>query len=524
VLGRRDFRILLAARLTSQVAEGAFLAAVFNTVVFLPESQSTVRGFAVATVLTLLPFSLLEPVAGVFVDRWPRRAILVTLPLVRAAAAVLALPALGAAPLYAGTLVVFSANRLFQATSTAVIPRVAGATGEGPPKAGETPSDAPLFTANMLVSVTGTVALFGGMTAGGLIASGVGTAAAIALSMAMWVAASAVSAQLSSTLPPGSRGGPLRGTLATTIADLADGFRRIGRTPAALAPVLTVAAGQLLQVMVIATVLVVIQENLGGGLISFSGLVAAGGIGVFLGFLTAGLLRSLMPNRLLIGVAFVVAAAALAPAVMTADTIAVALSFGAVFLGVSYSWTRVPADTLAQRAVPDRYRGRVFTAIDLGFNTARVLGALVAVAVVPLLGPRTTIIVVAILFLAWAPVVPLWLGDRRHDTRGPPSADKAWRPGRKQGAAGRDTGRGEQPTQQRGQRPRPTGRRREARTCGGPPVGRLPSHDLREEEVRRPGAPSGRRRTSQDERHTQMLQETAPPRSGVGITREGSGA
>ena len=81
-----------------------------------------------------------------------------------------------------------------------------------------------------------------------------------------------------------------------------------------------------------------------------------------------------------------------------------------MLLGVSYGWTRVPADTLAQRAVPDRYRGRVFTAIDLGFNTARVLGALAAVVVVPLLGPRTTISALAVLFLLWAPVVPLWLG------------------------------------------------------------------------------------------------------------------
>jgi len=413
VLGCRDFRVLLAARLTSQVAEGAFLAAVFNAVVFLPESQSTVRGFAVATALTLLPFSLLEPVAGVFVDRWPRRAILVVLPLVRAAAALLVLPALGAAALiYAGTLIVFSANRIFQATSTAVIPRVVGAAEEDAPEPGLAPNDTLLFTANTLASGTGTVALFGGMAVGGLIATAAGTWAVIALSGVMWVATSAVSALLSSALSPKKGAGALRGELAAVVVDLADGFRRISRTPAALAPVLTVAAGQFLQVMVIATVLVVIKEDLGGGLVSFSALVAAGGVGVFLGFVTAGALRSLMPNRLLIGVAFVLASLALLPAVVGVDALALALTVGAVLLGVSYGWTRVPADTLAQGAVPDRYRGRVFTAIDLGFNTARVLGALAAVAVVPLLGPRATIIVVAVLFLLWAPVVPLWLRGR----------------------------------------------------------------------------------------------------------------
>ena len=413
VLGCRDFRVLLAARLASQVAEGAFLAAIFNAVVFLPESQSTLRGFAVATALSLLPFALFEPFAGVFVDRWPRRPILVVLSLLRAAAALLALPGLGGGAVYAGALIVFSANRLFQATSTAVIPRVVGAAEEDAPEPGRAPNDTLLFTANTIASITGTVALFGGMAAGGLIATAAGTWAVNALSGVMWVATSAVSARLSSALSPEKGAGALRGDLAAVIADLADGFRRIGRTPAALAPVLTVAVGQFLQVIVIATVLVVIKEDLGGGLVSFSGLVGAGGVGVFLGFLTAGALRSLMPNRLLIGVAFALAAVALLPAVVTADALALALTIGAVALGVSYGWTRVPADTLAQGAVPDRYRGRVFTAIDLGFNTARVLGALAAVAVVPLLGPRATVTVVAVLFLLWAPVVPLWLSGRR---------------------------------------------------------------------------------------------------------------
>lgn len=413
LLGGRDFRVLLAARFASQVAEGAFLAGIFNAVVFLPESQSTVRGFAIATALTLLPFALLEPFAGVFVDRWPRRPILVVLPLVRAAAALLALPGVGGAAVYAGALIVFSGNRLFQATTTAVIPRVVGAAEQNAQEPGVTADDTLLFTANTVASVVGTVALFGGIAAGGFVAAAAGTWAVVALSGALWAATSALAARLSGTLPPEKVAAALRGELMAVLGDLADGFQRIGRTPAALAPVLTVAAGQFLQVVVIATVLVVIKESLGGGLVSFSGLVGAGGVGVLLGFLTAGALRALMPNRLLIGAAFLLGALALIPSIVVGvDALPLAFTLGAILLGVSYGWTRVPADTLAQRAVPDRYRGRVFTAIDLGFNTARVLGALAAVAVVPLLGPRATTVVIAVLFLLWAPVVPLWLRGR----------------------------------------------------------------------------------------------------------------
>lgn len=422
VLGSRDFRILLAARLVSQAAEGAFLSAVLATVVFLPESQSTVRGFAVATAITLLPFSLLEPFAGVFVDRWPRRPILVVLPLVRSGAALLALPGLGAvAAVYAGTLVVFSANRLFQATAAAVIPRVLGVTEERPAHPGEAspeaagarpmprPDDALLFTANMITAVAGTVTLFGGMFVGGLVMAALGTTATIALAGATWVAAAILASRLSSALPPRRPvTGALTSQLYETVLDLGDGFRRIVRTPGALAPILTVGAGQFLQVLVIAAALVVVKEELGADLVSFSGLVAAGGAGVFLGFLTAGALRSRMPSQVLIGAAFVLSALAVIPAAVSAD--ALTLTLGAVLLGASYGWTRVPVDTLAQRSVPDRYRGRVFTAIDLAFSTSRVLAAVAAVAIVPLLGPQTTFAVLAVLFVLWAPVVPFWLG------------------------------------------------------------------------------------------------------------------
>jgi len=422
VLGSRDFRRLLAARMTSQLGDGLFLASVLLTVVFLPEQQSTVRGFALATTLFLLPFSLLGPFAGVFVDRWRRRRILVAVPLVRAGASLLILPGAAALVLvYIGTLVTFSAARLYQATSTAVMPRVLGAAGPAEPTPrqaiGARPDARPtggsrLFAANTVVAIGGSAALFGGLFAGGQLAVGAGVPAVLALACAGWSASALLGASLSSSLPPERPAAmPLGGALSVVIAELGDGFHRIRTTPAALAPILAVAVGQLLQMVVIVVSLVVVKEGLKGGLVSFSWLVAAGGAGVFLGFLTVGSVGRRVPGPLLIGVAFALSALSLIPAILALG--AATLSVGAVLLGVSYAWTRVPADTLAQRAVPDRYRGRVFTVMDLGFNAARVLGALIAVPVVPRLGAQATLVAVAILFLFWAPVTPLWLQGGR---------------------------------------------------------------------------------------------------------------
>jgi MFS family permease len=430
VLGSRDFRRLLAARTTSQLADGLFLAAVLLTVVFLPEQQSTVRGFALATTLFLLPFSLLGPFAGVFVDRWRRRRILVAVPLVRAGASLLILPGTAAIVLvYVGTLLAFSAARLYQATSTAVMPRVLGAADPAGPMARQAPRRRPdtrstggslLFDANTVAAIGGSAALFGGLFAGGHLAVGAGVPAVIVLACAAWSASALLGSSLSSSLPPeGPAPIPLGGELTAVTAELGDGFHRIRTTPAALAPILAVAVGQFLQMLVIVVSLVVIKEGLKGGLVSFSWLVAAGGAGVFLGFLTVGSVGRRVPRHLLIGLAFALSAVSLIPAIAALSV--ATLSGGAVLLGASYAWTRVPADTLAQQAVPDRYRGRVFTVMDLGFNIARVLGALVAIPVVPRLGPQATLAAVAVLFLLWAPVTPLWLGGGRAGA--PPSAE-----------------------------------------------------------------------------------------------------
>jgi MFS family permease len=125
-LASRDFRRLFAIRLVSQSADGLFQAALVASVVFSPEDQSTASGFAVAVLLISLPFSVVGPFTGVFIDRWPRRAILVVTPLLRVAVAWLVLFEPSSAPVlfYAGAVWVLSVNRFYLATAVAVVPRL----------------------------------------------------------------------------------------------------------------------------------------------------------------------------------------------------------------------------------------------------------------------------------------------------------------------------------------------------------------------------------------------------------------
>jgi len=68
-----DFRKLLWIRLCGQGGDGIFQAALVATVVFNPDQQNTAKGLLAASAVTILPFTLLGPFVGVFIDRWPRR-------------------------------------------------------------------------------------------------------------------------------------------------------------------------------------------------------------------------------------------------------------------------------------------------------------------------------------------------------------------------------------------------------------------------------------------------------------------
>ena len=76
-----DFRRLLIMRIVSTIGDGLFQASLITSLVFSPDEQTTTKGFALASLVIGLPFSVIGPFAGVFIDRWSRRRILIVGPL-----------------------------------------------------------------------------------------------------------------------------------------------------------------------------------------------------------------------------------------------------------------------------------------------------------------------------------------------------------------------------------------------------------------------------------------------------------
>src|ERR671927_1786735 len=85
LLRRGDFRRLLATRLLSQFGDGVFQAALAGTLLFNPQRAADPFDVAAGFAVLLLPYSFVGPFAGVWLDRWSRRQVLLLANVVRSA-------------------------------------------------------------------------------------------------------------------------------------------------------------------------------------------------------------------------------------------------------------------------------------------------------------------------------------------------------------------------------------------------------------------------------------------------------
>jgi MFS family permease len=128
LLHGRWFRRLFAVRVASQFTDGVFQVALAAYVIFSPERQPSPGAIAAALAAVLLPFSVLGPFVGVFLDRWSRRQVLALSNFVRVARVLVLVAAVSAdldGPLlFTLILACLSVNRFLLAALSAALPHV----------------------------------------------------------------------------------------------------------------------------------------------------------------------------------------------------------------------------------------------------------------------------------------------------------------------------------------------------------------------------------------------------------------
>jgi MFS family permease len=385
----RNFRYLWFGQLVSQLGDWFNSVAVYSLLLELTGGSATAVAWMM--VVQFLPVAIVGPLAGVAVDRFNRRRILIATDLLRG---VLVLGLLLVRRpehmwlAYAVMGATVSATAFFEPARTATLPNIT--TREE------------LLPANALASASWSAMLAIGAALGGLVTALVGRDVAFTFnSVSFFASALLISRTTFAGDPPSSRRTTDGHVLLTTTRDLADGVRYV-RAHAHVAALMLVKAG-----WGIAGGAFLLITIFGERVFPVAGSPAAGigilfgarGVGAGLGGLLTKALghdarrlrRAIAPAYLVYGGFYLVLAAA--PSLWVAGLAVLgAHGAGAVL------W--VASTVLLQHEVPDAFRGRVFSA-ELAFVTfvASVASYVTAYGLDHLhLTPRVLAAIVGVLF------------------------------------------------------------------------------------------------------------------------------
>ncbi|SFJ49254.1 hypothetical protein SAMN05216275_109158 [Streptosporangium canum] len=383
VLEGRDFRRLFGTRLVSQFSDGIFQFAVAGFAFFSPEKSTSAVGIAAGLAVLLLPYSILGPFVGVFIDRWSRRQILVIAPLVRGALLLLAaaLVAAGApdALFYTAALAVLGVNRFFLAALGASLPHVV-------------PADR-LMVANAVTPTSGTVLTFVGVGAGYLLrmifgSDHRGTAVLLVASGLVFGLSALIARTMGRELlgPAYDPDRPqARAAVRHVLSGLTDGARHLARHRAAAAAMGAMATHRFVYGMCTAMLVLLSRyyfaENAEDALNAVSIVVATSGVGYALAILvTPWATERFGIER---WVQAMLAGAGVLTFALCAPFQQWGFAAGGFVLGIAGQSIKICADTSVQRDVEDAYLGRAFSIYDMLFNGTYVLAAALAAALLP---------------------------------------------------------------------------------------------------------------------------------------------
>lgn len=128
--GNRNFRNLLAGQIISELGNWFNFIAGLGLVRLVSDASPIAAG--VFFVCRLLPFALISPIAGTFVDRLSRRRVMIATDLARVGAALMYLAVSGPETLwlaYLATILLSTFGAFFEGAKNAATPNLAGAHG-----------------------------------------------------------------------------------------------------------------------------------------------------------------------------------------------------------------------------------------------------------------------------------------------------------------------------------------------------------------------------------------------------------
>ncbi|WP_163512630.1 MFS transporter [Fodinicola acaciae] len=387
VLRRGDFRRLMTTRFATQVADGVFQASLAGSVLFNPDRQADPLKVALGFAVLLLPYSLVGPFAGVLIDRFRRRDILIVSSLVRT----VLMPVVAVTvwfgdqgmPFFLTALVILSVNRFMLAALSAGLPHVSE-----PDR---------LVTANAVSTTGGTLfyALGGGL---GILLNhfvgkgdhGYAVVAALAL-IGCLVSALIARGFAPDHLGPDAHERARRDTLWGVAKGMVAGLRHVSRRRSTGYLLMAITGHRVLFGVLTILTLLLCRNYFRSGL----GGVAIVGVAIAAGAFIAAVITPWATRRMAprTWVTLLLLAAALAELAgglpfHPAGTVA-----GGLLVGLAGQGIKIVTDTSVQVECEDDFRGRVFSVYDTLFNASMVAGLLIGAVVLPVTGKSYPVLV-----------------------------------------------------------------------------------------------------------------------------------
>ncbi|ACU77848.1 major facilitator superfamily MFS_1 [Catenulispora acidiphila DSM 44928] len=387
------FRRLFATRLIGQFGDGVFQVALAAFVVFSPQKEATAAEVAKAFALLLVPFTVIGPFAGVFLDRWRRRQVLLYANVMRAGIVLIVAAQVLAGHsgilFYASALGVLSCNRFILAGLSAALPQAV--------------DNKRLVVANAVSPTAGTLAATLGGSVGVVVRALVGSgdranALILVVAAVLYMAGGLVARTMKrdSLGPDQSPGTSTWSELKVVARGLVEGLEHLKERKPAAAALAAITANRFCYGLTTIMVLLLFRntfndpQDTNAGLRGFGTAVAVSGFGYFIAAFASPIILRHVRFSTWITVCMIGSGVALAASAGWWRV--VPLLIGALVLGFLAQGQKICTDTTVQRNVEDSYRGRVFSLYDMLFNGAFVAAAAVAAATLPASGKSTALL------------------------------------------------------------------------------------------------------------------------------------
>ena len=391
VLRHANSRELLAVRIFGQAGDGLLQTSLATFVLFSPQRESDPKKIALAFGILLLPYSVVAPFVGIFIDRWSRRTILIRANILRVitmiAIAIVITGSSANVSLAILVLISLGISRFVQAALSASLPHVVDGDDLVPanalfPTLGTTAASLAaalgIATQNILENSDSVNA---GLVIAGSVLAGIASLIAVRITP-------------KDVLGPHLVESAMRDEFRNALTGLAAGFRYMVRSGRALSSMFAVAfqrwafGALTVHALLLSRNSWHTETTADQAVLDFGLCAGSAATGAFTAAILSTILLSDRSNKNKAGLD-------IAPHrqlhLVTAMTVAVGVSVVVIYvgyqigtllavcataatLGFAGQLLKINADTTIQRTIDDAHRGRVFSIFDMMINVSLILG------------------------------------------------------------------------------------------------------------------------------------------------------